>query len=374
MTATNSLLSRLFYMAVELRPILPPSAVLNVLGEASVKLIRAGAEHGLAGSVSHMAGVTLDQVANVYAIGADSGATPDLQEFKSALAGAIYEKLCGHADYSNLDKIRLTGKLDTWVNGSASMVADAEYSMDAEIAIPPFTRSGFTPFDQIQGEGFPQDIVLWFGHPGTMKTTFGVTLAKRWKESGIGSVTLIQTELSPALMRMKIDSQVPRGTLFNPETDKMVFGRGGADAKLEWLLENPDPDRLVIFDSLSGYCGGGDGPESRQRFYDVYDKLSQIKNVSRTVVAISHIKRGEGDNVSIESAAGSSAQEKFSGNMIFIKVDDAPRPDGLVEARLATVKNRYAQKQRPVKFLYDFRTGDTFEDYDVLGTDAEDFE
>lgn len=349
-------LERLFMLACELKPDLPDRGLMALLGKTWNPIITAAAEHGLAGAASALPTASVDQLSRLYMAGAETGAAPSIEEFRATLAGRIYEAICGNDNISQLDQIKLAGKLGKWFEGRGSTNGEEEMDFDAKVDTPPFTKSGFWPFDDLHSShGMPQEICTVLSRPGVGKTTMALATAKAWRENSVGSVVLIQTEIAPSALRMKIDAMCQPG-LFRSGVDRLVFGRRNAQTMMQRMIENPDPDRLVLFDSVTGFCGQGDGPESRTRFAELYDDLCQVKNNSRTVMAFSHVKRGT-DLADIESAAGSSAVERFSGSLIYLSADDTARPDGLVAVKAEILKNRYGSLVRPKKFLFDYVTG-----------------
>lgn len=358
----SSLLARLFYLSCELRPDLPENKLLNLLGKAWPDMIRSGAQYGLAGSSQALPTISFDQLSNFYMMGAESGATPDLEEFRSALSGAIYERICGNENLSVLDQINMASKLGLWLNGRASQNGDSEIDWDQEVTTPMYTKVGFWPIDQIHSDkGVPQGICTVLSQPGVGKSTIGTGMGLEWRRKNIGSVIMLQTELSPAGMRKKIDGMIhPHDKLFRSGIDRIIFGRRQVAQALDTMIDNPDPNRLVLFDSVTGYCGQGDGPDSRTRFAELYDALCQVKNASRLVFAFSHVRRGE-DMAHIEMSAGSSAIERFSDSLIYLSSDQVPLPDGRVEIKIESIKNRWDQQQRPFKFLFNYETGQASE-------------
>jgi hypothetical protein len=354
-------LSRLYFLACELHPDLPETGLMALLGKSWRPIIEAGAKHGLAGTVAALPNVNADQVSNMYMAGAETGATPTLEEFRSALAGRIYESICGSDSMSTLDQIKLAGKLGRWYDGRDSHNGDGVIDFDAVVETPLFTKSGFWPLDRIMGvDGMPQEVITVLARPGVGKTSVGLSLAHQWRRRDIGPVTFVQTELAASAMRMKVDGQTRGQRLWRSGVDQLVFGRRGAQQALERLCAEPHPDRLIVFDSITGHCGQGDNPESRTRFADLYDHLMEAKNCNRMVVAMSHVKRGT-DMADIESAAGSSAVERFSGGLVYMQSDGCPMPDGRVEIRIESLKNRYHGRVRPFRFLYDYVTGEATE-------------
>lgn len=367
MGASTSDLTRLFYLSCELRPALPDKRLMSRLGKSWAPIIKAGADLGLGGASAALPGVNLDQLTNFYMAGSESGAAPHLDEFRGLLAKRLYEAITEAADLSTVDQIALLGVLSRWYNGLDSVNGDGSIDWDAEIDIPPFTKTGFWPLDRIAGkDGLAQGVATIVARPEVGKTTMAIAAAFEWRKANIGPVVFIQTELAASVMRMKIDGMA-RGQglkvsdLFRKDVDRLVFGRRAADDALADLVANPDLDRLVIFDSVGGYCGQGDTAESRTRFADLYDSLVQVKNHSRFVMACAHVKRGV-DMADIESAAGSSAVERFSDYLFYMTKDPTPRPDGMLEARFESLKNRYGDHQRKVPFVFNYVTGEAFDE------------
>lgn len=357
-TINTSLISRLYYLACELQPDLPPVALMRMLGKSWTPIITAGAAYGLAGSAAALPTVSYDQLTQFFMEGSKSGSEPSLTEFRAALSGVLYEKITGNESISILDQISLAGKLGQWLDGRDSANGDGEMDFDAVIETPPFTKTGFWPLDQIAGErGLPQEVVTLLARPESGKTTVALSVACEWRRANIGPVWFIQTELAASAMRMKIDGMMQPGEkLWRPGIDRLVFGRRSADNALDYLIAHPDPDRLVIFDSIGGHCGQGDSSASRERFAELFDKLMQVKNSSRMALACGHVKRGV-DMADIESAAGSSAVERFSGCLFYMDKDPTTFPDGTSQIQIESLKNRYHGHVRRFNFRYDYVTG-----------------
>lgn len=363
---STALLSRLYYLSCELRPDLPPGKLLGLLGKSWAPLIAAGAEYGLGGTTVAIPSASMDQLSQLYMAGAESGASPDLEEFRAALASQIYGKICGNDELSVLQQINLSTDLGSWLKGRDSTNGDGEIDWDAKVDVPPFTKTGWYPIDRIHGDhGVPQEVITVLSKPGVGKTTAAIAIAAAWRKQNIGPVTMIQTEIAPSALRMKIDGIPNSAGLWRSGIDKLVFGRRGASTALQHLIDNPDPTRLVLFDSVTGFCGQGDTSESRQRFADLYDELCQVKNLNRMVMTFSHVKRGT-DMADIESAAGSSSIERFSGSLVYMHSDGVARPDGKVEVHIESLKNRYGRIVRPFKFIFDYVTGEATDPNDEL--------
>ncbi len=354
---STSKMCRIYYLAAELKPDIPNKKLLSLLGNGWSQLITAGSLYGLAGTSAAVPDCSFDQLVNFYEQGASSGATPNMEEFRATLASVIYEKLCGN-DLPVLDKVKLSGQLDKWFSGKDSANGSGVVDFDSEAEFPMFTHTGFAPLDSIAGEnGVPQELISILGKPEVGKTSIALAIAHQWRRNNIGPVSFIQTELSHSAMKLKIQGQaLPGEKLWRSGEDRLIFGNRAASEELERCEENPDGNRLIIWDSTTGTCGTGDSPEGRLRYVSLYENLMRVKNSSRMVIACGHVKRGQ-DETNIESAAGSAIIERLSGLIVCIDKEEGSRPDGTYDIRIQTVKNRYAGRVRPFTFAFDYVTG-----------------
>ena len=356
----STIISRLFYLSCELKPDLPSSQLLNMLGKSWSEVIYAASKYGLGGCTAALPEVSFQQLNSLYETGSDSGATPTVEEFRSMLAGAIYKKIKDSENISDIQQMKLSCDLYTWFNGKDSMSGEGELDFDAKLSIPPFTKTGFWPIDKIHGSrGVPQGVCTLLAKPGVGKTTSAIAIAKNWKEQQIGPVVFMQTELSAPMLCMKIEEMtITTPGLWQSGVDKLVFGRS-VTKTMESLIDNPDPNRLVIFDSVVGHCGQGDTADSRAKFDDLYRTLCELKNASRMCIAVTHVKRGI-DIANIEAAAGSSVVERLSDSMIYMSSSDIVRPDGKVTIKVEDLKNRWGRKVTPFKYLFDYTNGNAY--------------
>lgn len=351
-------MARLFALACELRPALPSQHLMTFLGKGYAPIINAAAKYGLGGASAALPGSSAAQLSEFYMQGCESGAAMSPEEFTSLLAGMLYQNVSTAANLSPIEQMKLIAAISKYLDGRESHNGDGSIDFDAKVDTPMFTKTGFWPLDQIMGvNGVPQEVITLLARPETGKTTVCLSVAYAWRRADIGPVVFIQTELAASAMRMKIDMMAETGeNLWRSGLDRLVFGRRSAIQELQRCIDEPDPARLVLFDSIGGQCGQGDSPDSRSRFADLYDMLMAAKNSSRIVVAAGHVKRGV-DIADIESAAGSSAVERFSGGLIYFAKDPTPYPDGRSRIRIETLKNRYHGRVRPFDFMYNYKTG-----------------
>lgn len=348
-------MERLLFLAAETRPAMPPTSLLKFLGPWG-DLYSVVAANGLLGAVETLSGTDYAQLTEMYARGVGCGASPRPEEFYHGLTLAIGEALC-NSELPITDRMKMFAKLDAWYEGRSSGGQNAVLGFDAEVEAPAFTLTGWWPLDRVAGsKGMPQDVITIISAPGTGKTTIGCGLAADWKRNVGGPVMMFQTELGPSMMRRYTDAALrPGEKLWTPE-DKIVYGSYAVQEQLDWCICNPDPDRLIIFDSVSSFCGDGSDAASRTRYFKAYQDLMAVKNASRMAVAMTHTKRGvDPDTDNMESSAGSASIERFSGLLLYLTPLERGE-QGTRELSLKPLKNRHDQLGRPVKFLMNYHT------------------
>lgn len=189
-------------------------------------------------------------------------------------------------------------------------------------------NSGFTPFD-LTLNGFYKSIVTVAGTPGSGKTSlvlsFMGNLAKKYP------VWYFQTEIPKGLSKARIalikPDQVTAGS-------KVFHGNYSSESILQLIEQNPDPNRIVIYDSPEIKTSA---VEPIQYFEKVYQDLVSIKMKSRMVVVTSQTKQNVGwDDLGIYSLSDSAAKARYSDVIIFIgRILDT--------VLVKTAKNRFGQ-------------------------------
>lgn len=363
--STMSQYSRLFYMASELRPTLPPASLLRLLGSTWGPLVDAAAKYGLGGIPTVVADADLDQLRVMHKQGKSLTEVTDIAEFRASMVGVLHAQICGNGSLSILDQVKLGGELYSWFQGEESN-HEQVLDFDAEVETPMFTHTGLWPLDRILGDGVPQDITTIIARPECGKSTLALAGGFNWRRANIGSVTLMQTEMTPAAMALKVKGMtVPGENLWRSGVDKIVYGKASCWRELQENIKNPDPDRLLIWDSVSGFCGDGSTPDSRTKYYDLYAALMDANHSNRAVLACTHAKRGIEEQAHIEAAAGSASVERYSGALIYLDKSPQPRPDGRQVMRFQSLKNRYGVHVDTFAFAMDFVRGIPYEVTDV---------
>lgn len=199
--------------------------------------------------------------------------------------------------------------------------------------------TGFYPFDKCMPEGLYQAIVTVAANPGSGKTTMLLAAMKELAQQF--EVWYFQTE---------IPAQMIQATLYKLQPSKwdnegrLFCGNYSTKSILDKLKKNPNPNRIIIYDS----------PEIKHTALDdliyweqVYQDLVAIKMQSKAVFVTSQIKQNiQWSDLNIYSLSGSASKARFSDIILYVnRYHD--------NAQFETKKNRFGSLGNSmVKFDY----------------------
>ena len=175
--------------------------------------------------------------------------------------------------------------------------------------IPKF-ESGFAPLDSIQ-QGFYQGVFCLAGNPGDGKTSILLYLAKCLAENF--PIWYFQTEIPSPLIQARIKKDL------QPETwksgSRFFAGNYSSSAILQKVLKEPNPDRIIIYDS----------PEIKDSALDklvyfekTYQELVQLKLLSKAVFVTSQVKQGLNfDELDVYSLNDSASKARYLDGIIY---------------------------------------------------------
>lgn len=245
--------------------------------------------------------------------------------------------------------------LERWVkqNGSGLGITESTIrlgNLDPE-EVPEIEKwaSGFEPVDIVTG-GLYQGLVMVMGRPGTGKTSILLSIAESLVAQDI-RVTFVQNELSEMMVLGKMLPQLKR-TKWSSD-DLMICSPGYSAELFSRMAANPDPNRVVIFDSPDAAGGGGDDGSGR-RFVleEIYRDMVELKHSCKAVIVSSQPRRRD-PTVMMDSVAESWAKAWYSD--IIIGIDRAGPVHGTEgRLRMRVVKNRHGPNLQEVTFNYDY--------------------
>lgn len=248
---------------------------------------------------------------------------PDINEFKQVLHKVVanelktFEESKKFWDYVNsLSDGLFEENEETWLE-----------EIEGGEEIEKF-NSGFALFDKAVG-GFYESIVTVAGTPGSGKTTLLLSLMGHLAR--YYPTWYYQTEIPGRLIKTRIKKVKP------PTFDKgcKVFtGNYSTESILEACKKNPDPNRIIIYDS----------PEIKTSTLEpiaywekVYQDLVSIKMQSKMVIVTSQTKQNVGwDDLGIYSLSDSAAKARYTDVILYVgRILDT--------VLVKTAKNRFGQ-------------------------------
>lgn len=335
-------LSRLYYLAVEVKPTLPDSRLYNLLSKNWRRLIDSGITNGLASGIANY-----DQLKHLYELGS-SNIEPTEKEFRLLLGQSIMTQLEGDVSKSTIERVKLAGSLNVYISSIGNTTTKKAFFTEPA---PPLTtfNSGFKPLDTLVSEnGLSTEIITFLGKPGSGKSSIALSIAGEWPKNS--NVWYFEPELGQGFMLNKISK-----TDFSWNENCVLYsGFYGVENILKMIEQEPDDDRLIVLDSLHVVCGDGTTAESRSKYTAAYEAMLELKTKCKLIVVTTQVKRGSTAD-DIEAAAGSSAIERYSGVLIGITKGPPLPPEGkLNSVGLFAIKNRLGAAGKKKEFAFDY--------------------
>lgn len=247
----------------------------------------------------------------------------DLSEFKQVLHKTVA---------SELKTFNESKKFFDYVNG----LADGLFSENEETWLEQIEggetiqkfNSGFSLFDKAVG-GFYEAIVTVAGTPGSGKTSLLLSFMSHLAQKY--SVWYFQTEIPAKLIKSRIATVKPP---IIAKGCKVFCGNYSSESILELVKKDPDPNRIIIYDSPEIKTSA---LEPVQYFEKVYQDLVAIKMHSKLVVVTSQTKQNIGwDDLGIYSLSDSAAKARYTDIILYVgRILDT--------VLIKTAKNRFGQ-------------------------------
>lgn len=238
--------------------------------------------------------------------------------------------------YKAIDSISQNG--DTTITSYGEIDFGTEYE---HTEIEKF-ESGFRPIDLVT-RGLYQSLVIMMGNPGTGKTSIMLTFMEELIRSG-HECWFFENEIPLQLMMAR--SAPIRERLGQVEGSKLFCGPYDIVSIGEMVRANPNPNRIIFFDSPDVYSGVSTG-ERRFDMEEAYKLLIQLKMDVKMVVVASQPRRAD-STLSMKSVAESWAKAWYCDIMLGIE------KNGFNSLRMSVLKNRFGPNLRNVYFQYDY--------------------
>lgn len=249
--------------------------------------------------------------------------------------------------------LSLMSDLHDWIAYGGEALLPYEFSTldsDEEGEEVPKWDSGFEPFDLMLG-GCYQGICTVMGFPGHGKTSIMLTWMEEMRASNAADeIWFYEVEMPLRIMLWKM-RPMKRRTKFKKE-DVLSSGEFTMKEVYNKVLEDPNPDRVIMIDGPDAMVGGtGEG----KRFYleSIYHDLLRLKEKAKMVVVSSQIRRKDRGTISMESVAEAWSKAWFSDMMISIQKQR--RTASGIQIRAQVLKNRLGVPDRDIRFSYDYQ-------------------
>jgi len=241
-----------------------------------------------------------------------------------------------HAVYEAIENL---GSLDHTLE---YMEVDLGEPGDKEVI--PKWNSGFLPLDAVTG-GLYQGIITLMSPPGGGKTSLAMTIAEEVRKNNVcNSLLIVQTEIPGMLIKARMQPIFSR-TQFKAGIDTLVAASWTTSDIIEYVEENPDPERIIIYDSPdTPIMGGGEG--TRFMIAKAFKDLIDLKQKCKCIIVTTWPRRGD-RIMSLESASEGASKERFSDMLIAVT-------SGGGRVSLRVLKNRFGEAGKNISFNYDF--------------------
>lgn len=333
-------IARLYYLACELSPVLPDGKLLRLLPPKYVELLKSATQNGIASNQANY-----EQLAAIYEIGAKVGIEPTEKEFRSAMSHMIQRELDKKDDLSLDDRLHCMSRLVNYYKTGTSFITPVRRSFKTKVPPMNFFKTGFEPFDEVLGGGTVTEVTTIVANPGTGKSYISLAIAHAWKH---GSVLFYDPENGEALMLSRANQMDEDDS----DDKEFIFGHYDPEDILEYVMDNPDPGRLVIMDSLHFVCGTGRTPDSGLKYEKAYQCAVAMKMYAKLIIITTQIKRGA-DGDSLDAGAASACIERHSGAQLNLSKKER-LPDGHYKYRFYCSKNRNGVGGTEIEFAFDY--------------------
>jgi hypothetical protein len=200
------------------------------------------------------------------------------------------------------------------------------------------------PLDIVTG-GLYQSLLVMMGAPGTGKTSMMLTMMEALiEQNACEEVWFFQNEIPFRMMEGRL-SHIRQRITFRPG-DRVTCGPYSSDKIVAEVLANPNPNRIIFFDSPDVQFSSPTG-ERRFDLERSYQQLILIKPKTKMIIIPSQPRRND-TNLSLQSPAESWAKAWYADIMIGLQ------RAGTDQVLMKVVKNRFGPNLGSLHFHYDY--------------------
>lgn len=345
------MLARLIYLACQHSPSIPSWRLLKHIPGGA--LLPALSQFGLAG-LTHDAGVSDVQAKALYETGAISG-EGSAQEFKLLVAHAVRESIKLNEEIKTTEWLDLLEELHAYMQETAAVLQD--FVLDITAWQPEYVKkvsTSISPIDRLL-DGGAVGLVGLLAASGVGKTALTAAMSARIAMLEEYTVRVIENEDTPALYCSRYREVLP---YIKPKTLTVNFGVGNVKALIKDAQADPvyAQNTVIVYDSPDVNVNAAS--DNHVGLYGaIFTQLAALAQYHPCVIYTSQVKRGERESITIESGAGSSAKERYSGQLLGFVLKYAMEPGSpLVMLSGETLKNRFGRKGQKEDFMFNYQT------------------
>jgi len=265
-------------------------------------------------------------------------------------AKTILSRILDTRDYASssqkLEAYRLVMDISSQAFGDSTPFAEVDVSPDAIYEPIQKWASGFQPLD-IALDGLYQSLVIFMAQPGTGKTSITLSVAEELVKQGT-QCWAFETELPAQVLQGRMAPMLRR-TSFASTGSRIFCGPYSIDDVIEMVKEDPNPNRIIIFDGPDAMFVKSSTGERRFDLEQIYMKLVILKHMCKAVFATSQPRRND-QELKITSVAESWSKSWLADVLVGIQ------RHGPSTLMLSVLKNRFGPGGGRIFFNYNYET------------------
>lgn len=347
--------SRAYYLAVTLKPPpeLPEPKLLALLPKITRDLLETGTLNGLADPIANR-----EQLKQISNEGEALGGDVSYREFRVTVS-SILQRILDSIDIQFDKRQDYQARLYRYYSAdSDNEIAKEEYTFDYSPGEVSRFLTGFAPLDNVLSskdketkirKGITPGIITFLADAGVGKTYITQAIASQHD----GPVLFYENENG----KHEIYERQKTMLTIRPKDKRYIFGDYDVEEAYHRLKENPDPDMLVVFDSLQSVFGNGQGGNDYINYQNGYKYATKMymEGLCKYVIMSSHVKANN-DGMTVNSAGASAIITKKTTQQITITLGDS-LPDDYTILGFKVTKNRGGKTGKSTTFAFHHITG-----------------
>lgn len=329
-------------------------------------ILTAVARHGIGGAKQLLEIPSQSrQLENSYIAGRDLYPDEGTEsEWRMMIAQAIQSGILENEINPNT-QIELIGALFTWMKSSKldDLVQKTETDIaDGEGKEIDYITTGLEFYDRVMGSnernkqyGFYPGLHVVMASSGTGKSTTMMLLIEALRATKSASEIWYFSLETPRELVFARMAPIMNRTKFLPGKDKVFAGTWTTGEILELIAENPDPNRIILYDGPD-VLAKGEG--KRFALEDAYRDLVAIKSNCKMVFTVTQRKRTDGP-MAKEDVAEAWAKVWFADSIMGLSKQGKDLATGFDKMTSTVVKNRFGPEGIKQRWLLNQETLET---------------